>query len=206
MDLKLISLFFTKSDSVLYAFKLLLVIGVTLLAPLSFANTTEKPEIVQPLLHQTQETKLSNEKLENALSKINELQALIQTQSQSIKKLNEQIIEVQKKNSGGMSFEVWTGILLACAALLLTIVGVGIALISIFGYQKIVGLSSDAAEKIAREVATQTSADAMHHAITKELIKLIDERKLEPMIKDAVEAFSYRGLTSLADVVENDQV
>ncbi len=206
MDLKLISLFFSKFDSILYAFKLLLVIGVTFLAPLSFANTTEKPEIVRPLLHQTQETKLSDEKLENALSKINELQALIQTQNQSIKKLNEQIIEVQKKNSGGMSFEVWTGILLACAALLLTIVGVGIALISIFGYQKIVGLSSDAAEKIAREVATQTSADTMHHAITKELIKLIDERKLEPMIKDAVEAFSYRGLTSLADVVENDQV
>lgn len=142
------------------------------------------------------ELNLSNESLL-------QLKEQIKEQAQTIKELKTELKVLRERKPEGMSFEVWAGILLACAALLLTILGIGIAMLSIFGYRKIIKNSSESAQRIADKVARETSASTIQHATTEALIKLLEEGAFDGVIRDAVETISYRGMMPLDELDED---
>ena len=134
---------------------------------------------------------------------IAQLEATIKVQDANIASLKSELSALQKKSSNGMSFEVWTGILLACIALLLTVMGIGLGVLSFFGYKKILAKSAESAEQIAAQIAKLTSEATTHDVVREELFRLIEDNRFDDIIGLAVERFSYRGLTPLADLDNN---
>lgn len=115
----------------------------------------------------------------------------------------EKIIELESKfkaidTSGGMNFAVWTGILLAAVAIILTALGVVMAIFSFLGYKKIMNSVHDIAtsisENVAKEVARGIAEDLTPGVTESVLIKLFEEKRFDTVINQAVEKVIYRGI------------
>ncbi len=146
---------------------------------------------------QTEETKRTFNNLENLINGqyqyIKNLEALIETQKQSIKNL-EVLISTQKQtieNLGAtivpiksstqkskMGFNEWAGVLLGSVAVIVTVLGVGIAIFSFFGYREIMRRS--------KEIATEQAKE--------EISKQMRDGGFDETIKDAVNKITYRGI------------
>lgn len=93
----------------------------------------------------------------------------------------------------GISFEVWTGILLACAALILTALGVGIAVFAIIGYKQTISQAKD----IAKDVAI-CAAEA-------DISARVDAGDFDPIIMEAVDKIAFSNIgQSDYDSVDED--
>lgn len=168
---------------------------------------SEAPDTFQAEMQQTLNSgrlMIDSAELNATQNRVSQLEAEIKTQQNSIAKLNAELKAFTDSRSDGMSFEVWTGILLACSALLLTILGIGIALLSIFGYRKIVRSSSESAQKIATKVAQETSVATANEATSTELQRLIKMGAFNAVIREAIETISYRGLQPLSELDEQE--
>ena len=95
-------------------------------------------------------------------------------------------------NNEGIKFEVWTGLLLACVAILVTALGVGIALLAFWGYKNI----KDASVK-----ASLNESELM-------INQAIQTGEFNDVIYAAVERVVYRGILSDEDFPEesNDEM
>lgn len=118
-------------------------------------------------------------------------------------KINNKISEMQLKidgiyTSSGMNFAVWTGLLLACVAIILTTLGVVMAIFSFLGYKKITRSARDISTVISKNVAEEVARDIAEkiapHVTESVLVKLFEENKFDQVIKDAVEVVIYRGI------------
>jgi len=145
----------------------------------------------------------SGQKHQSQLKETDEQEPLTQLQQQ---KINELEIKVNKiDNSGGMNFAVWTGILLAAVAIILTALGVVMAIFSFLGYKKIMNSVHDIAtsisENVAKEVAKEIAEDLTPGVTEGVLIKLFEEKRFDKVINQAVEKIIYRGIQ-----LDNDNV
>jgi hypothetical protein len=140
------------------------------------------------------------------LEEINNLKislALQETQIKHIERmLNNKNIEIEN----GMSFEVWIGVVLACIAVLLTILGLGIGILSIFGYKKVIGSATSAAEAAAITKTVETVKEIASSATQEEIIKLIDKGSFDKIISHAVETVVYRGINPLEDFDKDENL
>ncbi len=128
------------------------------------------------------------------------------TLSSQQKKLNDLEQQINKlDNSGGMNFAVWTGILLAAVAIILTALGVVMAIFSFLGYKKIMSSVHDIAtsisENVAEQVAREIAEDLTPGVTEGVLIKLFEEKRFDKVINQAVEKVIYRGIQ-----LENDNL
>jgi hypothetical protein len=150
-------------------------------------STGKQTDKIEPVSHDT----------------LNDMQSQIEFLKNEIEKLS---IHIQKpivnEPDNSMSFEVFTGILLASVALLVTILAAGIAIFSFFGYQKIISSTKEAAEKIAKKVAAETSINTTHEATKTELITLLQKGKFDSIINKAVEKVTFRGIIAPSDFDE----
>ena len=128
-------------------------------------------------------------------AKIKELESIITTQQGSLKELNEKYstllnkLESDQNKESNFNFAIWVTILLGCVTIIITVLGVVVALISIFGYKKIKDSAQSIAEEKSKEVASQIAEDEVNkqlHGITiTEIARLIDEEMdLEKAIKE----------------------
>jgi hypothetical protein len=113
-------------------------------------------------------------------------------------------------SSSGMNFAVWTGILLASVAIILTSLGVVMALFSFLGYKKIMNsardISTTISEKISRDVAKEVAENLAPEVTENVLIKLLDEKKFDIIINEAVEKIIYRGVQFKdSDLLEGEE-
>ncbi|WP_144244125.1 hypothetical protein [Nitrincola sp. A-D6] len=131
---------------------------------------------------------------------ITELENTIQLQSEVIEELKMTLDARKTSQKNEMSFEVWAGLLLASSALLLTIIGIGIALLSVFGYRKLVKKSKDVAEKISIKVARETSKATANEATAAELVRLLEAGNFDKVIREAIESISLRGVSRLDEL------
>ena len=128
--------------------------------------------------------------------KIEELEKLISSQKNEISNLKNKIAE----NSGdhSMTFAVWAGIILAAVAVLVTILGVCLAIFSFFGYRNIMtsaqSIATEKASEKATEVATDVANNITPDATKQVLIRLIEDGKFNQIIRNEVETVTYRGI------------
>lgn len=165
--------------------------------------TQTKPEVNVKELHEEFKS-LTDDDLR--LEEINNLKislALQETQIKHIERmLNNKNIEIEN----GMSFEVWIGVVLACIAVLLTILGLGIGILSIFGYKKVIGSATSAAEAAAITKTVETVKEIASSATQEEIIKLIDKGSFDKIISHAVETVVYRGINPLEDFDKDENL
>ena len=152
---------------------------------------------LQPL-HAANESTIITAQYDQAnQAKIKELESVITTQQESLKELNEKYstllnkLESDQNKESNFNFAIWVTILLGCVTIIITVLGVVVALISIFGYKKIKDSAQSIAEEKSKEVAGQIAEDEVNkqlHGITiTEIARLIDEGKLTPQIQSVVD-------------------
>jgi hypothetical protein len=108
----------------------------------------------------------TGERIDELKSHISDLKNISRSQAQAIHNLQIEISSLTNpKESNGMTFAVWTGILLAAVAVIVTTLAVITAVFSFFGYKQILSntekiatnKASEKATGIATEIATNTA-------------------------------------------------
>ncbi|EKR7626535.1 hypothetical protein P9D04_004537, partial [Escherichia coli] len=132
-----------------------------------------------------------------------ELTSLINSQKNEIEVMRNKINSLE--NSSGMNFAVWTGILLASVAVILTVLGIAMAVFSFFGYKKIM----DSVKEVATTISTTEAAivsERLAPTVTEDvLLKLIEGRSFDKIIYEAVQKVTYRGIRfSSEDMLEEE--
>lgn len=131
---------------------------------------------------------------------LTDLSNSIENISTQINNQNEKIDSNSKDkqaNSLGMNFAVWTGILLACVTAIVTILGVGIAIGSIFGYKKIMSSATERASEVAK--------DALLHVAKKEITEKIIAGEFNDLITEAVDRVAFGSININANEELNEQ-
>lgn len=154
---------------------------------------------------QTSELSSQSEKL--ALMKHNEsdvltLNSLVNEQKQQILHLQEKINKIE--DSSGLNFAIWSGILLTSVAVILTALGIVMAVFSFFGYKKMINSAKESATKISTEKASEVTEKLAPEVTESVLLKLMDQGNFDTLIFEAVQKVTYRGIAfSSGDMLED---
>ncbi|MFW1774853.1 hypothetical protein [Acinetobacter seifertii] len=143
------------------------------------------------------------EKIKTQESNFSELNKQYEQQKNELEKLVKDYtelktsVEIQKKSDELIGFSSWASFLLTTVAVLVTILGVVIAIISLIGFR---GIKAQA-EAIASATAETQVKVKLHQIAVKEFQKLIDEGALNPQLNSAVDM-----IIRLKDVPQYDEL
>ncbi|EJO45438.1 hypothetical protein [Enterobacter sp. SST3] len=145
-----------------------------------------------------------NQNEELQYQKLLVLNSVINDQKKQIQSMQDKIDKLE--NSSGLNFAVWTGILLASVAVILTVLGIVMALFSFLGYKKMINSAQDAATKISTEKASEVTEKLAPVVTESVLLKLIDQGNFDAVIFSAVQKVTYRGIEfSSGDMLEDNK-
>lgn len=161
--------------------------------------TPPLPPVSQTISNSTNEANL------NVLVQMNKLEMIVQNQNVAIDSLKKELAKKDDdKLENTFTYSVWTSILLAVAALILGGVGIGVAVLSFFGYKELLSKGAKEASKVASEVAKRVAKERVDSEMTtksKESIdSLVQSGYLEPIIEEIVQKFIYRGIDEGEDI------
>ncbi|MCE0813556.1 hypothetical protein [Buttiauxella sp. S04-F03] len=120
------------------------------------------------------------------------LNSLVNDQKQQITQMQEKIDKLE--DSSGLNFAVWSGIVLTSVAVILTALGIVMAIFSFFGYKKMINGAKDAATRISTEKATEVTEKLVPSITETVLLQLLDKGKFDDLIFDGIEKVAYRGI------------
>lgn len=123
-------------------------------------------------------------------------------------KLQDEIIEkVDKKSTDSVSsfnFPTWAGIILSAVSVIITVLGLFIAIFSFFGYKKIIEIVENKSFEVAQEEAKKIAIELTPVETEKMLIKLIEDHRFDAIINDSVSKFMYRGIQSYGTIINSE--
>ncbi|MFW5394144.1 hypothetical protein V1951_23095, partial [Yersinia sp. 2544 StPb PI] len=91
-------------------------------------------------------------------------------------------------------------------AVILTALGIVMALFSFFGYKKMINSAKDAATKISTQKASEVTEKLAPEVTESVLLKLIDQGNFDALIFDAVQKVTYRGIAfSSGDMLDDNK-
>ncbi len=176
---------------------LILTIFFTLLSISLSAYSSEAANIYYPIERLSPDERNINIGITSLIldkdAQINNLERIVEDQSRKIEALSSKL---EKSNDNEMDFSILAGILLAAVAVIVTTLGVALAIFSFFGYKKIMNSAQDAAATIATNKATEIAKAKTHEATKEVLIELIENDSFNDIIEESVEKFIYRGIQS----------
>lgn len=124
-------------------------------------------------------------------AKIEQLENIILRQKSSIDDLKEEIQQItNNSNENVTTFNVWSGILLGAAALILAALGIIAAIASIFGYQEIKKSFTEKAQIVATDAAK------------KRVDELIENGEFDAVVQEIIDKLMYRGIRSTEEETE----
>lgn len=186
-------------------FYLIFVLNLYSLSNAVFA--ANNPVISHTRLSSTQTEKIAKE---DDISKsiqayeISALKTLIDEQKDKIASLQNKLDTIE--NSSGLNFAVWSGIILTSVAILLTTLGIIIAVFSFFGYKKVMNGAKDAAKNVSKDKATEITERLAPTLTENILLKLLENGNFDEIIQQAVEKVTYRGIEfSSGDMLEEQE-
>lgn len=128
----------------------------------------------------------------------NLLESEIKIQAEKIRQLEKIITRLDKPQDTGIATTV-----LSAATLMVTALGVLIAILSILGYRNIKKEAMKDARKTARDVVKQITLNELPRE-TKEIIThLLEKKAFDNIILNAVEKVAYRGISITDDEIDN---
>lgn len=138
---------------------------------------------------------------ENALKTTQEISRLavkISSQQEEIKALRKQIENFEKPGDINT-----ITIVLTCVSVLITILGVVFAILSIFGYTNIREEATRSAKTAAKETVEKITKDELPAETEKNIIALMEDKRFDKVIQNAVENVIYRGISIADEASEN---
>jgi hypothetical protein len=170
------------------------------------AREASQPNSITPTLGSYTEKLVPEENANQNLQSQNilVLNSLVNDQNQQILHMQEKIDKLE--DSSGLNFAVWTGILLTSVAVILTALGIVMALFSFLGYKKMIKSAKDAATKISIEKASEVTEQLAPEVTESVLLKLINQGNFDTLIFDAVQKVTYRGIAfSSGNMLEDNK-
>lgn len=136
----------------------------------------------------------------NTAKDINLLQIETNRQADKITNLEKQLSELQKPADVNTATLV-----LACVSVGITVLGVVIAILSIFGYTNIKGEATKNAQTVARDTVEKITKAELPAETEKNIIKLLEGNRFDSIIQNAVEQVVYRGISIPDDTLDNGE-
>lgn len=136
----------------------------------------------------TEENAIQSSQSQNLLV----LNSLVNDQKQQISQMQEKIDKLE--DSSGLNFAVWSGILLTSVAVILTALGIVMAVFSFFGYKKMINGAKEAATRISTEKASEVTEELVPNITETVLLKLLEEGNFDDLIFEGIEKVAYRGI------------
>lgn len=100
--------------------------------------------------------------------------------------------QLQNSSNDSVTFPIWTSILLGCVAVIVTTLGVGLAIFSYFGYREAMRRSAEIAKDTAAEVAKS------------EIIRKMENGDFKKVIEEAIDRVAFGSFqVDMDDVDEN---
>lgn len=104
-----------------------------------------------------------------------------------------------KAEDNKINYPLWVSLLLAGAALIVTTVGIGVAILSLVGYRQILRKSASKAEKAAetktKEIAENIVMQNLDLAVKAALDSMVERGQFDKVIQETVNAYIYRGIS-----------
>lgn len=125
--------------------------------------------------------------------KIKDLDTLISFQKETIYSLETELkILTTPPKDNGMKFEVWSGILLACVAIMVTVLSISIAALNFIGFKNVKTESLEIASLTASTIAPEVA-----EKVAKQYFK---ERKFNDVIRQAVDQIAFSNIRADKDL------
>ncbi len=117
----------------------------------------------------------------------------IRLQDEKIKNLEKNISELRKPDENSVAT-----LLLSAVSVIITVLGVLVAILAILGYRNIKNEAIKDARKTAKETVKVVTREELPKATEDNIVKLIEENRFDKLIQSAVENIVYRD-TSIPD-------
>lgn len=115
--------------------------------------------------------------------RVDDLMQLVEIQQEKLRELE---LRQEKVSDNGFNFVTWVGVLLACVTVIVTILGVAIAILTFFGYRATIAKAESVAETVAALKAVEAGE--------KEIARQFAAGGFDTAIQRAVDKVIYRGL------------
>ncbi|AGE28532.1 hypothetical protein H045_22370 [Pseudomonas poae RE*1-1-14] len=123
----------------------------------------------------------------------------VKLQAEKIKNLEKELSELRKPDDNSVAT-----LLLSAVSVIITVLGVLIAILAILGYRNIKNEAIKDARKTAKETVKIVAKEEIPRATEDNIIKLIEENRFDRLIQNAVENIVYRD-TSMPDEVADEE-
>lgn len=160
------------------------------------SNKENPPPNSLETYHLIQEIVKSSLPAENPSIEI--LKSKIEAQAEKINSLEKEIKEFEKPSESSTST-----IVLACVSVIITVLGVLIAIVTIFGYANIKKEAIGSAQNAAQSIIQASAHIWLQEATEKNIIALIEEGRFDAIIQNAVANIEYRGI-SIPDGIDDE--
>lgn len=132
-------------------------------------------------------------------SRTRDLALEVKLQAEKIKNLEKEVSELRKPDDNSVAT-----LLLSAVSVIITVLGVLIAILAILGYRNIKNEAIKDARKTAKETVKIVAKEEIPRATEENIIKLIEENRFDRLIQNAVENIVYRD-TSMPDEVADEE-
>lgn len=136
-----------------------------------------------------------------------QLESIIRLQNEKINFLNLRVEQLSAPTKNQKDFSGWISILLGCVAIIVTVLGVIIALLSFVGYKTAIKKAEDKATEIASITAAEIATATAVKIATTEIEKRVEDGSFNPVIEEAVQKLAYDTIsTSDFDQIDDEHV
>ncbi len=123
----------------------------------------------------------------------------VKIQAEKIKTLEMEVSELREPENNSIAT-----VLLSAVSVIVTVLGVLIAILAVIGYRNIKNEAIKDARKTARETVILVAKEEIPRATEENIIKLIEKNRFDSLIQNAVENIVYRD-TSMSDEVTDEE-
>jgi hypothetical protein len=132
-------------------------------------------------------------------SKTQDLELEVKIQAEKINNLEKEILQLKQPEENSIAT-----ILLSAVSIIITTLGVLIAVLAIPGYRNIKNKAIKEAQKTAKETVKNVAKEEIPKATEENIIKLINKNRFDKLIENAVESIVYRDTTMLDDMIDEE--
>lgn len=155
-----------------------------------------------------------NDKISSSENKARQLETKLLEQEEKSKKLElkiteqeAQIIELKRAISTPPDSQesFTTTVVLAAVTVIVTVLGVLMAILSIFGYTNIKKESVKASQETAQETINSIAKEGLLQATENSLLTLLEKGRFDEIIQNSISLIEYRGISVESDFLDEEE-
>ena len=133
---------------------------------------------------------------------VSRLESMVHSQNKVIEELQNQLLKKSERVDKNIDFPVLTSFLLGASTLITAGVGIGVAILSFFGYQEILNKGTTAAKLTAETVATEIAAEKIDSEIRTKALQAINDSVesglFDEIIDERIAKMTFRGVSDVS--------